>query len=59
VNDKENDMSTNRLQIGAGWFLIPAIVFKVEYVNQQYNDFQLYGEEAGFHGAMIEAAVSF
>jgi len=59
VSDNENNMSTNRLQIGAGWFLIPAIVFKVEYVNQQYNDFQLYGEEAGFHGAMIEAAVSF
>jgi hypothetical protein len=59
VNDKENDMSTNRLQVGAGWFLIPAIVFKVEYVNQNYIDSPLYGEGAGFHGVMIEAAVSF
>ena len=59
VNDKENDISTNRLQVGAGWFIIPAIVFKVEYVNQNYIDSPLYGEGAGFHGVMIEAAVSF
>jgi hypothetical protein len=31
----------------------------MEYVNQEYNDFQLYGEGAGFHGVMFEAAVSF
>jgi hypothetical protein len=59
VSDKENDMSTNRIQIGGGWFMIPAIVIKMEYVNQEYNDFQLYGEGAGFHGVMFEAAVSF
>jgi hypothetical protein len=35
VSDKENDMSTNRIQIGAGWFMIPAIVIKMEYVNQE------------------------
>jgi len=59
VKDKKNDMSTGRLQIDAGWFIIPAVVFKVEYVDQNYKDFALYGDGAGFHGVMIEAAVSF
>jgi hypothetical protein len=59
VNDKENDMSTNRFQFGAGWYLIPSVVFKMEYVNQDYNDFTIYGDGAGFHGVMVEAAVSF
>jgi hypothetical protein len=55
-----NDQSVNRFQLGAGWFIIPSIILKLEYVDQNYVDFrQTYGEDAGFDGFMIEAAVSF
>jgi hypothetical protein len=62
VNDKENDLSVNRLQAGAGWFLIPSVLLKAEYVNQNYKDFKkIYGSggDGGFKGFMVEAAVSF
>jgi len=59
VNDKENEMSVNRWQAGAGWFIIPSILLKAEYVNQNYEDFSIYGSDAGFKGVMVEAAVSF
>jgi hypothetical protein len=59
VNDKENNNSVNRLQVGAGWFLIPSVLVKAEYVNQNYVDSPVYGNNAGFNGMMIEAAVSF
>jgi hypothetical protein len=54
------DKSVNRINVGAGWFIIPSIVCKIEYVNQNYTDFiSDYGADAGFNGIMIEAAVSF
>ena len=54
------DQSINRIQIGAGWFIIESTVLKVEYVKQNYNDFiSDYGADAGFNGVMVEAAVSF
>jgi hypothetical protein len=60
VNDLDNHQSVDRLQVGAGWFLIPSVLFKAEYVNQKYNDFiKQYGSDAGFKGFMIEAAISF
>jgi hypothetical protein len=59
VNDKENDLSVNRLQVGAGWYLIPSIMLKAEYVKQSYTDSPIYGDGAGFNGFMIETAVSF
>jgi len=55
-----NDQTVNRLQIGAGWFILESIVLKVEYVDQNYNEFQsTFGADAGFDGLMVEAAVSF
>jgi hypothetical protein len=59
VKDNENDMSVNRLQIGAGWFIIPSILVKAEYVDQKYKDSLTYGDDAGFNGLMVEAAISF
>lgn len=59
VKDRENDMSVDRVQAAAGWFLIPSILLKAEYVNQNYKDFAVYGDDAGFNGVMLEAAVSF
>jgi hypothetical protein len=59
VTDTEKDMSVNRIQAGAGWFLVPSVLIKAEYVNQKYNDFPTYGDDAGFKGMMVEAAISF
>jgi hypothetical protein len=59
VDDKLNSMTVGRFQAAAGWFLIPTILVKAEYVDQKYNDFAVYGDDAGFKGFMVEAAVSF
>ncbi len=54
------DQSVNRLQAGAGWFILESTVLKVEYVTQNYTDFiNEYGADAGFNGIMVEAAISF
>jgi hypothetical protein len=54
------DLSVDRFQVGAGWFLTENIVLKGEYVDQNYNEFiSQYGENAGFNGVMVEAAISF
>lgn len=54
------DQSISRLQIGAGWKMVESVIVKLEYVNQQYNDFiSAYGAEAGFKGIMFEAGISF
>lgn len=58
--DNNLDQSVNRLQIGAGWYLIKQVLIKLEYVDQNYFDLvNLYGEEGGFNGVMFEAAISF
>ena len=60
VKDETNDKTVDRFQAGAGWFLIPSVLVKAEYVKQDYKDFiKDYGSDAGFKGFMIEAAVSF
>ncbi len=54
------EQSVNRIQFGAGWFIIESTVLKIEYVKQNYTDFiSDYGSDAGFNGLMIEAAISF
>jgi hypothetical protein len=53
------DSSIDRVQIGCGWFITPDIMVKAEYVDQNYNDFILYGNNAGFNGVMLESTVSF
>jgi len=54
------DQTVKRFQAAAGWFIIPSTVLKVEYVDQNYVDFiQQFGEDAGFNGVMVEAAISF
>jgi hypothetical protein len=53
------DNSINRLQIGGGWYLDPKILVKAEYVNQKYNNFAIYGGNAGFNGLMVESTISF
>jgi hypothetical protein len=55
------DITVDRIQLGAGWFLTKNILAKLEYVNQTYSDFPtgdiLDGGE--FNGIMMEAVISF
>lgn len=56
-----DDVSVNRFNVGGGWFLTKNVLAKVEYVNQQYNDYPagtVY-DDAQFNGFNIEAVISF
>jgi len=55
----ETDQTVTRLQVGAGWFLLESTVLKVEYVKQNYDNFDDYGGKGEFSGLMVEAAISF
>jgi len=58
--DNQDDMSVSRIQAGAGWSIVESVLLKLEYVNQEYNDFLArFGSDAGFKGVMVEAAISF
>ena len=55
-----NDQAVDRLQVGAGWYILESMLLKFEYVNQNYSEFIAnYGADAGFDGVMAEAVVSF
>ncbi|HBX50918.1 MAG TPA: hypothetical protein DEH02_07615 [Bacteroidales bacterium] len=59
-NAKSLDMSIDRIQVAAGWYLNKYILAKVEYVTQKYNNFtDKYGSSAKFEGLIVEAAISF
>jgi len=55
------DITINRYQLGGGWFVTDNILFKLEYVNQEYQDFARSSRffEGEFNGFMIEAVVGF
>jgi hypothetical protein len=55
------DVSANRFQLGAGWWLTPQMVLKAEYVNQTYDDFPASDIRSGgkFSGLMVEGVISF
>ena len=59
--EKGNEVTINRYQIGAGWFITPNILLKGEYVNQDYNNFVETDilHDGNFNGVMIEAVVGF
>jgi hypothetical protein len=60
VKNKITDQSVNRIQVGAGWFMVESVLLKLEYVNQNYKEFLAqYGADAGFKGVMFEAAITF
>ncbi|MFL1011147.1 hypothetical protein [Flavisericum labens] len=56
-----DDVSVNRFQLGAGWFMTKNVLMKAEYVNQTYKDYPAADIHAGgeFKGVMLEAAISF
>ena len=55
------DVSVNRAQLGAGWFVTPGVLLKAEYVTQKYNDFPTTDIRNGgkFDGIMVSGAVAF
>jgi hypothetical protein len=56
-----NEVSSDRLQIGGGWFVTPALLAKIEWVTQKYNDFPTSDIRNGgkFKGFMFEGVVAF
>jgi hypothetical protein len=55
------ETSVDRWQIGAGWFVTPNVLAKVEYMQQNYNDYpdaSLF-HEGEFSGFMIEGVIMF
>ena len=55
------DVSTDRGQFSAGWFLTPGIMLKGEWVQQKYHDFPATDIRNGgkFDGFVVEGIVSF
>jgi len=51
----------NRIAIGAGWFVLPYVLLKGEYVMQDYNDYAAKSQfdAMKFNGLVIEAVVGF
>ena len=56
-----DDVSIDRFQLGAGWFMTKNILLKLEYVNQKYDGYAIGSQfdEGKFNGLMLEAAISF
>jgi hypothetical protein len=56
-----NDISVDRVQGGAGWFITPLILMKGEWVTQKYNDFPTTDIRNGgrFNGFVVESTIAF
>ena len=56
-----SDVGANRWQIGAGWFVIPGLLVKGEYVDQKYIGYPQENVKNGgrFKGTMLEGVVAF
>ncbi|HET7553252.1 MAG TPA: hypothetical protein VFK04_18305 [Gemmatimonadaceae bacterium] len=57
----DSDVNAKRLQIAGGWFIMPGVLTKVEYVRQTYGRFPTSDIRHGgkFDGVMVEGAVAF
>jgi hypothetical protein len=55
------DVSVDRIQLAAGWYTTKNLLLKVEYVNQNFNDFDASDvrHQAKFNGVVVEAAIAF
>lgn len=55
------DVDITRFNLAGGWFMTKNILAKLEYVNQEYNDFPTADirNEGKFNGVMVEAVISF
>jgi hypothetical protein len=56
-----NDVDIDRVQVGGGWFILPGLLAKLEYVNQEYEKFPSTNirHNGRFHGVMLEGVVAF
>lgn len=61
VDGEVADVSSNRVEVVAGWFPIENLLLKASYVNQDYVDFPSSDlrHEGNFNGVIVEAAVGF
>jgi hypothetical protein len=61
LKDMTNDVSVDRWQTAAGWYITPSLMLKAEYVTQKYIDFPTTDIRSGgkFDGFVMEGAVSF
>lgn len=57
----EDQVSVNRIELGAGWFVTQNVLVKMSYVNQNYSDVDITSKfyEGNFKGIMAEAVVAF
>ena len=55
------DVSVDRFNIGAGWFMTKNILAKIEYMNQSYSDYPLTDvhNDGDADGIVFEAVISF
>jgi hypothetical protein len=56
-----NDVTVDRVQVGGGWFVMPTLLTKLEYVTQSYHAFPANDIRNGgkFSGVMITGTVAF
>jgi hypothetical protein len=56
-----NEVTVNRTQLGAGWFIIPTVLLKSEWMQQNYKDFPVLDIRNGgkIKGFMFEGIVAF
>jgi hypothetical protein len=55
------DVGADRWQFGGGWFILPGVLAKLEYVNQEFKGFPPTNIKNGgkFNGLMLEGVVAF
>jgi hypothetical protein len=56
-----NEVTIDRTQFGAGWFVIPTVLLKAEWMQQNYKDFPVADIRNGgkIKGFMVEGVVAF
>jgi hypothetical protein len=54
-------VGAERVQLSGGWFILPGLLAKAEYVNQKYFGYPTNNIKNGgkFHGVMLEGVVAF
>ena len=56
-----SDVTVDRSQFSAGWFIVPTVLFKTEWMHQMYKDFPTTDIRNGgkIQGFMVEGVVAF
>jgi len=57
----DQNVTADRVEAGAGWFITDNMLLKADYINQYYKDYPINSiyHKAKFHGVMIEATIGF